>query len=71
MTPAEDPRAREVEILVALMLGRYGSRLTPAEVDQLRRGVEANVRAAQALRAVRLENAEEPFPPFAPFRAEP
>jgi len=65
-SPDADP---EVERLFALVRQRYGERLAPAQLDEVRKGVEAVVRNAQALRAVKLENADEPFPPFLPYRA--
>ena len=61
----------EVECLFALVRERYGDRLTPAELDEVRKGVEGVVQAARALRAVRFENSDEPFPPFIPYRAGP
>jgi hypothetical protein len=67
-----DPRPdAEVERLLALVRERYGDRLTPAQLDEVRKGVEGVVMAARALRAVRLENSDEPFPPFVPYRARP
>ena len=67
-----DPRPdAEVERLLALVRERYGDRLTPAQLDEVRKGVEGVVLAARALRAVRLENWDEPFPPFVPYRARP
>jgi hypothetical protein len=66
--PGPDP---EVERLFTLVRDRYGDRLTPAQLDDVRKGVEGVVLAARALRAVKLENADEPFPPFVPYRAEP
>lgn len=65
--PAEDAGA-EVDRLFALLRERYGHRLTPAQLDEVRQGVESVVQAARALRAVRLANADAPFPPF---RADP
>jgi len=59
----------EVDQLFALVRARYGDRLTPAELDEVRKSVEAVVRTSRALRAVKLENTDEPFPPFAPYRA--
>ena len=61
----------EVERLFALVRERYGDRLTPAQLDEVRKGVEGVVAAARALRAVKLESADEPFPPFVPYRARP
>lgn len=69
---AADPGSDgEVERLFALVQERYGDRLTPAQLDEVRKGVEGVVLAAHALRAVRLENSDEPFPPFVPYRARP
>ncbi len=61
----------EVDVLLALVRLRYGSRLTAAELDGVRQGIEGIVRMAGALRAVRLKNADEPYPPFVPFGPEP
>ena len=61
----------EVERLFALVRERYGDRLTPAELDEVRKGVEGVVLAARALRAVKLQNADEPFSPFVPYRGRP
>jgi hypothetical protein len=61
----------ELETLFALVRQRYGARLTPAELEALRQGLEGILAGARAVRAVRLSNADEPWPPFAPFRDEP
>jgi hypothetical protein len=61
----------EVERLFTLVRERYGARLTPTQLDEVRKGVEGIVLAARALRAVKLENTDEPFPPFIPYRARP
>ncbi len=69
---AEPPELdEEVEVLFALVRQRYGSRLTAAELEGVRQGIEGIVTAVRALRAVRLRNADEPFPPFVPFRGDP
>ncbi len=60
----------EVEQLFALVRERYGGRLTPAQLDEVHKGVDAVVQAARALRAVRLANGDEPMQPFIPFRAD-
>ena len=64
----QDPEADALFEIVRL---RYGKRLTPAQLDELRKIVAAQVEAARALRAVRLTNADEPMQPFAPYRAGP
>jgi hypothetical protein len=71
MAGPEPTTDEEVETLFALVRQRYGSRLTAAQLDGVRKGIEAIVAQARALRQVRLENADAPFPPFVPFRAEP
>ena len=48
---------------------RYGARLTPAQLEDVRKGIEAVVTGARALRAVKLANSDEPMQPFVPFRA--
>jgi hypothetical protein len=59
----------EVETLFALVRERYGDRLTPAELEEVRKGVEASVAAMRSLRAAKIEASDEPFPPFVPYRA--
>jgi len=71
-TDAQPPdHDAEVERLFALVCERYGDRLTPAQLDDVKKGVEGIVLAARALRAVKLQNADEPFPPFVPHRGRP
>lgn len=60
----------EIDALFALIRRRYGARLTPAELEAVRKGVQGVVEGARALRAVRLGNADEPFQPFTPFRSD-
>jgi hypothetical protein len=50
----------EAELLFALVRERYGSRLTPEELEAVRKGVGAIVEGARALRAIRLDNADGP-----------
>jgi hypothetical protein len=69
MSEPETVRA-EVDTLFALVRERYGGRLSPEELEAVRKGVEAIVQSARALRAVRLANADEPGQPFAPYRAD-
>jgi hypothetical protein len=66
--PAPDPR--EAAFLFDLIRARYGARLTPEELEGVRRGVGAVVAQSAALRAVRLRNADEPVQRFVPFRAD-
>ena len=67
MRPVADP---EADALFALIRDRYGERLTEAQLADLREQVASIVARARPLRAVRLQNSDEPAQPFAPFRAE-
>jgi hypothetical protein len=62
--------SREADVLFELVRARYGDRLTPEQLESVRRGVTAIVEQAAALRAVRLGNADEPVQRFVPFRAD-
>lgn len=63
------PDRDEIERRLAMVVGRYGRRLGPDQVQDLRRAVEAIVEHATALRGVPLSNSDEPLPRFVPFRA--
>jgi hypothetical protein len=39
---------------------RFGEHLTPEQLEQVRKDLDGNVRAADRLRAVKLKNADEP-----------
>jgi hypothetical protein len=60
----------ESETLLALIKQRYSERLTPAELEEVRKGVDGIAQAASALRSVALENGDEPFSIFMPYRQE-
>jgi len=60
----------EAEHLFNMVKGRYGDRLGPEELDEVRKMVESNLKAAHALRAVRLDPGDEPFLVFTPYRKE-
>lgn len=66
--PGLDPV--ELEARFVLVRERYGTRLTGEQLEILRRAVRAIVEQAAALRAVPLDNADEPLQRFAPFRAD-
>ena len=56
----------ETELLFDLVRARYGSRLTPEELEAVRAGVGTIVDAVKALRAARLDNADGPLLPRVP-----
>ncbi len=60
----------ESEVLFGMVRGRYGDRLNDDELEEVRKGVDALVEAAESLRAVKLENGDEPFSVFTPHRGE-
>lgn len=60
----------EVESLSEMVSGRYGSRLSPKELEHVRKGVGAIVEAADALRAVELQNSDGPGTLFQPYRQD-
>jgi len=62
--------SNEADRLFAIVAERYGARLTPAQLEEVREGIEALVTGARALRAVKLANSDEPMQPFVPFRAD-
>jgi hypothetical protein len=62
--------ASEVDLRLALVRHRYGERLSPEQIDDLRRAVEAIVEQVAALGTVRLANSDEPLSRFEPFRAD-
>ena len=62
--------ASEADLLFAFVRQRYAERLSAEELDALRRSVDEVTRLAAALRAVRLNNADEPFQRFEAFRGD-
>ena len=61
-----EPTTTEADLLFALVRERYGSRLTPEELDAVRTGVTAMVEGTRSLRAIRLDNADGPLLPLPP-----
>jgi hypothetical protein len=59
--------AKESETLFNLVRDRYGDRLSPKELEEVKKGVERITETAKALREVKLENWDEPFSIFNPF----
>ena len=61
---------REVEERFNMVKGLYGDRLDDEQLEEVRQGIEGIVAASQTLRAVKLENGDEPYSVFTPYRAE-
>ena len=66
----DEATKREVEERFNTVKRLYGDRLDKKQLEGVRTGVEAIVRASQAVSAVRLENGDEPFSVFSPYREE-
>ena len=46
---------------------RYADHLSEEELEEVSNGVETIVKAAEAMKAVKLENSDEPFSVFKPL----
>jgi hypothetical protein len=60
----------ESDILFKLVEEMYGDRLTPEELEEVKKGVERVTETARALREVKIENWDEPFSTFKPYTEE-
>jgi hypothetical protein len=61
---------KEVEALLDTMRRRYGDRLATEELEEMREVFEGIIKCQESLRAVRLENRDEPLTTFTPYRGE-
>ncbi|MDP2901476.1 MAG: hypothetical protein Q8O47_10990 [Candidatus Bathyarchaeota archaeon] len=57
---------KEADTLFELVKEKYGDRVTADELDEMRKGLDAILSAATAMRAVKLENGDEPYQFFKP-----
>ena len=60
----------ESEHLFNIIKERYGERLSDEELEEVKKGVQKIVEAAEKLREIRLENGDEPFFVFKPYRGD-
>jgi hypothetical protein len=60
----------DIEAMMRLITQQYGTRLTPAELQEVRQGVEGLAQVTAALRQVPLSNSDEPLAVFVPYRQE-
>lgn len=65
---AENSFEQEVRDRFNVVKGLYGRRLDDQQLAEVRKGVETMVRTAEALRAVKLDNGDEPSWVFTPYR---
>jgi hypothetical protein len=66
----KESKGVESEHLFGLVKEMYGGRLSPEEMEEVRKGVERIVETSEELRAVKLGNWDEPFSVFRPYRKE-
>ncbi|CAN5135416.1 MAG: hypothetical protein ACR2GW_05755 [Pyrinomonadaceae bacterium] len=61
-TPAQQPPTPSplAEAYATVARVRFGDKLTPEELERVKRDLEGNVRTTERLRAVKLQNADEP-----------
>ncbi|HUS77197.1 MAG TPA: hypothetical protein VM050_00835 [Patescibacteria group bacterium] len=65
-----DEKNREVELLFEIVKHHYGDKIEPDELEEVRKGVERVIENAEKLRAIKLQNGNEPFSIFRPYRKE-
>ena len=66
----DSSRKEQVDERFQWLHRRYGHSLNDEQLEQARKGVEGIVEAAEAMKSVTLQNADEPFFVFAPYREE-
>lgn len=64
-----EPAPTELDLLFGIVQLRHGGRLSEEELADIRRELAANLATAERLRAVPLDNRDEPV--FAPLRPSP
>ena len=67
---SNDTTNKEVDERFKIVRRLYGDRLSSEELAEVRKSVEGIVEAAESMRAVKLENGDEPFSVFVPYRKE-
>ena len=65
---SDNSAQREAELMFNVVRERYGDRLDDEQLEEVRKGVEGIFEAAESLREIKLENADEPFSLFVPYR---
>jgi len=67
--PPISPLAAQADALTLLVRSRYGEYLTPAEMEEVRIGVERMLRNAEAISKVKIGNADGPDYLFHPHES--
>jgi hypothetical protein len=59
-TPAPQPPSPLAEAYTEVARQRFGDKLTPEQLEQIKKDIDANLKTADRLRAVKLKNGDEP-----------
>lgn len=59
-TPATQKPSKLAEAYAEVARVRFGEKLTPEQLEQVKKDLDGNVRAADRLRSVKLKNGDEP-----------
>jgi len=62
--------SEEAETLFSLVKEKYGDKIAPEELDEVKKAVERIVETSMELRKVELGNWDEPFSVFKPYRRD-
>ena len=62
--------SEEAETLFSLVKEKYGDKIAPEELDEVKKGIERIVETSMELRKVELGNWDEPFSVFKPYRRD-
>jgi hypothetical protein len=65
-----DQTESDSKFLFDMLKRRYGERLNPEELEEVKNGVEFIQKAADKLRSVNLQNSDEPSALFVPYRKD-
>jgi hypothetical protein len=65
-----DQTESDSKFLFDMLKRRYGERLNPEELEEVKKGVEFIQKAADKLRSVNLQNSDEPSALFVPYRKD-
>jgi hypothetical protein len=70
MSESNSDDAPVIEARLAEVVARFGSDLSPEQVEQVRGRIERTLKLSAAMRGTALTNADEPEIVFAPYRGE-
>jgi hypothetical protein len=62
--------SEEAETLFSLVKEKYGDKIAPEELEEVKKAVEKIVETSMELRKVELGNWDEPFTVFKPYRRD-